>query len=53
MSTGDGLGGGGFFGRVGPSGEYGAWPSCGCSSLFIILAGILLVFGGCLRMIGQ
>jgi hypothetical protein len=48
-------GGGGFFGAsdMGPGGRYGAWPSCGCSSLFIILAGILLVFGGCLRMIGQ
>jgi hypothetical protein len=55
MSTGSGpLGGGGFFGRVGgdygPSGPYGAWPGCGCSSLFIILAGILLVCGGFLRM---
>ncbi len=48
-------GGGGFFGTsdLGPSGRYGAWPGCGCSSLFIILAGILRVFGGCLRMIGQ
>ena len=56
MSTGGPLfGGGGFFGGgpgygYGPAGPYGAWPSCGCSSLFIILAGILLVFGGCLRM---
>jgi hypothetical protein len=39
--------------RMGPRGPYGAWPGCGCSSLFIILAGVLLVFGGCLRMIGQ
>jgi hypothetical protein len=51
MSTdGGGLGGGGFFGRIGeqygPSGSYGAWPSCGCGSLLIILAGILLVCGG-------
>jgi hypothetical protein len=53
MSTGPGLGGGDFFGNAGPTGPYGAWPSCGCSSLFIILAGILLVFGGCLRMLGQ
>jgi hypothetical protein len=47
------LGGGGFFGRYGdygPRGPYGPWPGCGCSSLFIILAGILLVCGGCLRM---
>jgi hypothetical protein len=53
MSAGPGLGGGQFFGNAGPGGQYGAWPSCGCSSLFIILAGILLVFGGCLRMFGQ
>jgi hypothetical protein len=55
MSTDGGLGGGGFFGRsgLGPGGQYGAWPGCGCSSIFIILAGILLVFGGCLRMVGQ
>jgi hypothetical protein len=57
MSTGGGLGGGGFFGPgpggMGPGGQFGAWPSCGCSSVFIILAGILLVFGGCLRMLGQ
>ncbi len=53
MSYGGGpLGGGGFFGSYGPQGQYGAWPGCGCSSLFIILAGILLVFGGCLRMGG-
>jgi hypothetical protein len=38
---------------MGPAGPFGAWPSCGCSSLFIILAGFLLVFGGCLRMLGQ
>jgi hypothetical protein len=54
MSSGGPLfGSGGFFGRAGdygPSGPYGAWPGCGCSSLFIILAGILLVCGGFLRM---
>jgi hypothetical protein len=64
---GPGLGGslpglGGLFGMMGglsashpmhPQGPYGVWPSCGCSSLFIILAGILLVCGGCLRMFGQ
>lgn len=54
MSIGPGgplLGSGGFFGGggYGPSGPYGAWPGCGCSSCFIILAGILLVMGGCLR----
>lgn len=51
------LGSGGFFGsgpsNMGPSGPYGAYPGCGCSSIFIVLAGILLVFGGCLRMLGQ
>jgi hypothetical protein len=53
MSIGPGLGGGEYFGNAGPRGPYGAYPSCGCSSIFIILAGILLVFGGCLRMLGQ
>jgi hypothetical protein len=57
MSSDGGLGSGGFFGgagnTLGPGGPYGAWPSCGCSSVFIILAGILLVCGGFLRMFGQ
>jgi hypothetical protein len=48
-----GAGGPGPMRGMGPAGPYGAWPSCGCSSLFIILAGFLLVFGGCLRMLGQ
>jgi hypothetical protein len=56
MSTG-GLGSGDFFGQgpggLGPRGSFGLWPSCGCSSVLIILAGILLVCGGCLRMFGQ
>ncbi len=47
------LGSGGFFGRAAPTGQFGAWPGCGCSSLLIILAGIFLVCGGGLRMIGQ
>lgn len=48
------FGSGGFYGgNYGPGGQYGAFPACGCSSFFIILAGILLVFGGCLRMFGQ
>jgi hypothetical protein len=34
-------------------GPYGAWPGCGCSSLLIILAGIILVCAGGLRMFGQ
>ncbi len=52
MSVGPGgfLGGGGLFN---PQGSYGPWAGCGCSSVFIMLAGILLVFGGCLRMLGQ
>jgi hypothetical protein len=57
MSTGGNLGGGGFFGggggSLGPAGPYGAYPGCGCSSIFIVLAGILMVFGGCLRMGGM
>jgi len=44
------FGSGGFFGggaaAYGPRGPYGPWPSCGCSSLLIILAGILLVCAG-------
>jgi hypothetical protein len=50
---------GGFFGQgagpggLGPQGSYGLWPSCGCSTIFIILAGMFLVCGGCLRMVGQ
>ena len=50
------LGGGGFFGgggAAGPQGPYGVWPSLGCSSFFIIFAGMLLVCGGCLRLVGQ
>ena len=43
-----GLLGGGDYYR--PNGPMGPWCSCGCSSLFIIMAGILLVIGGCLRM---
>jgi hypothetical protein len=39
--------------HMGPGGPFGAWPSCGCSGCVIVLAGILLVFGGCLRMLGQ
>jgi hypothetical protein len=39
--------------QMGPRGPFGAWPSCGCSGCLIILAGILLVFGGCLKMLGQ
>jgi hypothetical protein len=47
------FGGGGYFGGAGPRGPYGVWPSLGCSSFFIIFAGMLLVCGGCLRLVGQ
>jgi hypothetical protein len=51
MATGPGLfGSGGYYN---PQGPYGPWAGCGCSSFLIILAGILLVMGGCLRMLGQ
>jgi hypothetical protein len=54
MSTGGPLfGSGNFFGGgggVGPGGPYGAFPACGCSSLLIIIAGILLVCAGGMRM---
>jgi len=43
-----GLGGGNFF-----NGPQGPWMGCGCSSILIVLAGVLLVMGGCARMIGQ
>jgi hypothetical protein len=45
------LGSGDFFGRMGPSGPYGAWPGCGCGSVLIILAGILLVCGGFMSLV--
>jgi len=47
MSDGGPVGGGQWFN---PRGSYGVWPGCGCSSLFFIMAVILLVMGGCLRM---
>jgi len=57
MSTGGPmLGGGGFFGGnspMGPRGPYGAWPTCGCSGLLMIIAGIIMVCAGGLRMLGQ
>jgi hypothetical protein len=56
MGPGGGLfGGGGYFGGpaggYGPRGAYGAYPGCGCSSILMILAGILLVFAGCARSV--
>jgi hypothetical protein len=38
--------------NYGPSSPYGAWPTCGCSSLLIIIAGILLVCAGGMQMLG-
>ncbi|HJZ57645.1 MAG TPA: hypothetical protein VKE74_21940 [Gemmataceae bacterium] len=49
MSTG-GPTGGGFWGGMGPSGRYGVWPTCGCSSLLMIIAGIILVCAGGMRL---
>jgi hypothetical protein len=49
------LGSGGWYqagGNYGPSGPYGPWPTCGCSSLLIIIAGILLVCAGGMQMFG-
>jgi hypothetical protein len=56
MSYGSGgpmLGGGNFFGNMGPQGSYGVYPTCGCSSILVILAGILLIFAGCTGMLGR
>jgi hypothetical protein len=45
------FGSGGFFGSAAqPNGPSGPWAGCGCSTLFIILAGILLVCAGGMRM---
>ena len=38
--------------NLAPQGPYGCWPGCGCSSFFIMMALILLLFGGCLRSLG-
>jgi hypothetical protein len=55
MSIGGGgpmLGGGGFFGNAAkPHGPFGPYAGCGCSTLFIIVAGMLLVCAGCMRMV--
>lgn len=55
-----GPGGGGVFGdlfgrggTMSPRGQFGIWPGCGCSTLFIVAAGIFLVCAGGLRMLGQ
>jgi hypothetical protein len=51
-----GSGGGPLFGSGGyynPQGSYGPWAGCGCSSLLIILAGILLICAGGMNMFGH
>ena len=40
------FGGGGWYQ---PRGPYGAYPGCGCSSIVMIMAGILLVLAGMMR----
>jgi hypothetical protein len=49
------LGSGSFYQasqQYGPRGPYGPWPTCGCSSLLIILAGIILVCAGGMGLCG-
>ncbi len=52
MSMGPGglFGSGGFFGGMGPGGAHGAYPGCGCSGILMMLAGIILVCAGGMRM---
>ena len=45
------FGGGGFYGGNYARGPYGPWAGCGCSSFLMVIAGILLVFAGCARML--
>jgi hypothetical protein len=47
------MGGGDFFNQMGPRGRFGPWPACGCSSFLIIIAGIILVCAGFLRLFQQ
>jgi hypothetical protein len=44
------LGSGGYFQ---PTGRAGPWMGCGCSSVLMIIGGMILVMSGCLRMFGQ
>jgi len=49
-----GPGGPSFFGnRSYQPGPQGPWLGCGCSSIIMIIAGMLLVMSGFLRMLGQ
>jgi hypothetical protein len=50
------FGGGPLFGSGGyynPQGHYGPWAGCGCSSLLIIIAGIILICAGIMQMGGN
>jgi hypothetical protein len=47
------FGSGGFYNDMHPRGPYGVWPTCGCSSLLIILAGLLLVCAGGLNLFNR
>jgi len=51
MSSGPPLGGGDYYQEYGPRGPYGPWMGCGCSSLLVILAGMLLVCAGVFHML--
>jgi len=44
------LGSGGYFQ---PQGPRGPWMGCGCSSILLVIAGIIMVMSGFLRMLGH
>jgi hypothetical protein len=50
MGLGGPLGAGGYFQ---PNGPRGPWMGCGCSGCLMMIAGIILVMSGCLRMLGH
>jgi hypothetical protein len=52
MAGGPLLGSGDFYSAYGPQGRHGVWPTCGCSSLLIIIAGLLLVCAGGMGLFG-
>jgi hypothetical protein len=43
----------GGMGGMGPRGQFGPWPACGCSGLLMVLAGIILVCAGFFRLMNQ
>jgi len=49
MSTGPLFGSGDYYN---PQGPFGPWAGCGCSSLLMIIAGIILVCAGVFRGVG-